>query len=289
MKYSITKLSKFLEEFCEIYKEWERNNRIGYVKKRHREGKMSLKDMLLVVIIFHYAGFMTFKHYYLFGVQQIYRKYFGDIVSYARFVYLKPRLILPLCILFHMLKGKKTGLYFVDSTKMIVSHNKRTGSHKVFKELANMGMSSYGWFYGFKLHMIINEHMQIVAVKITKANVDDRKGLKGIINGFEGFVYGDKGYVGAEIFDFLKNKGITLITKIKRNMTNKLISLSHKMNLRRRSIIESAFNVLKNNMHMEHTRHRSPFNFIVNTISALIAYNFIRCNKRFNYQIGDIL
>ncbi|KJW06627.1 transposase DDE domain protein [Orientia tsutsugamushi str. UT144] len=82
-------------------------------------------------------------------------------------------MLLPLAVLMHYLKGEETGIYYIDSTKLAICHNKRTSSNRVFNRIFKIGKSSYGCFLGFKLHLIINNKEEIMSVKITKGNKSD--------------------------------------------------------------------------------------------------------------------
>ena len=179
---------------------------------------------------------------------------------------------LPLVILIHELKGEQTGVYFIDSTKLQICHNKRTNSNRVFGKKAKIGKSSYGWFMGYKLHLIINQKGEIMAIKITKANKNDLSCAASLDKGLEGKLYGDKGYISKDLFDTLYSSGLRLFTAIRRDMKNHLLEFEDKMYLRKRSLIESVFNVLKNRMNLEHTRHRSPINFLVHIIACIVSY-----------------
>ena len=181
----------------------------------------------------------------------------------------------------HLFKGEKNGTYFIVSTKLQICHNKRTGSNRVFKGLAKLGKSSYGWFMGFKLHIIINSIGEIMAVKITKGNVDDRLPADQLADGLVGKIFGDKGYIDNKLWNKLWKKGLQMIHGIKKNMKNYLLPLQDKLLLRKRSLVEGVFNIMKNVFNLEHTRHRSPVNFLVNTMSCIVDYIF-RCyyNKK---------
>lgn len=276
---NITTIFVFIDDFIKLYQNNSKEvMRIGN-KHRNREGKLSLSEMMTIMICFHFSNFKTFKHYYKYCIGVQYKHLFSDLMSYSRFVKLQPRLMIPITLLLHILRGEETGLYFIDSTKLEICHKKRTSGNKVFKGLAEVGKSSYGWFLGFKLHMVINNKGQIIAVKITKGNVDDREPVEELLKNLKGSAYGDKGYIKHNLFLKLYDKGLKFIYGIRSNMKNRLFTLFDKIMLRKRSLIESAFNILKNQMNLEHTRHRSPVNFLVNTLSCLAAYCFKTTKK----------
>ena len=135
-----------------------------------------------------------------------------------------------------------------------------------------------GWFFGFKLHLVINHKGQLMAVKITPGNVDDRKALLGMVRGLKGKCFADKGYIGKDVFSALWEKGLRLVTGIRKTMKNHLMPYIDKVLLRKRFIIETVFGVLKTDRNLEHSRHRSPTNAFVNIMAALVAYSY-KTNK----------
>ena len=171
------------------------------------------------------------------------------------------------------LLGKCNGLSFIDSTILTVCHVRRISSHRVFRKMAKRGKTSTGWFFGFKLHLVINEKGEILAFMLTAGNVDDRKPVPFLLDGLWGKCIGDKGYLSSKLFEELWEKGVRLITKLRKGMHNKLMSLCDRLLLRRRGLIESVHNKLKNSCQIEHHRHRSPWNFLVNLLSGLIGYS----------------
>ena len=246
----IVELYSVVDNFCKIFMEkWKAKMLSDGVKKRNRLRKMSVSEIMTIVIFFHQSNNRNFKNYYLGLISEHYKNYFPDLLSYPRFLSIMKSILVPLCSFVQSLSGKKTGIYFIDSTLLKACHIKREKQNKVFAKLARKSKSSMGWFFGFKLHIVINDKGEIMAFKITKGNVDDRKPVPFLV------------------------KGLQLVTKIKSDMKNKLMHLVDKILLRKRAIIESVNDQLKNISQIEHTRHRSPWNFACNLIAGLCAYS----------------
>src|SRR5215213_2331240 len=224
--------------------------------------------------LFHLSPYKNFKVFYLYGIGGQYRACFDELPHYDRFVSLMPRLFVPLMVLLHGLSGEQTGVYFVDSTKLAVCHNRRIHRHKVFDGLAARGKTSMGWFYGLKLHFVINHKGQIMALKITPGNTADSTVLDEITRHLAGKLYADKGYIGQDLFKTLWQRGLHLITGIRRDMRNYLMPMADKIMLRKRFVIETVLDTLKSEMGLEHSRHRSPVNAMVHVLSYLVAYAF---------------
>ena len=183
-------------------------------------------------------------------------------------------LFVPLFAFLHHHRGAVTGISYIDSTKIQVCHNKRISRNKVFKNLAKRGKTTAGWFFGFKLHLIVNDRGEILAFQLSQGNVSDVSMLELLSKDISGKLYGDKGYISSEIAKKLLDKGVELFTSLRENMKNKLMHIVDKVYLRKRSIIETINDQLKNISQIEHTRHRSPANFLINLLSGLIAYQF---------------
>ena len=272
MSLSTTTLFCCLDDFAQTFEEWEQHRLIPTGRKRRRSGKLCLGEMVFIMVLFHLSPFKDFKHFWHYGIEQKYRACFGKIPSYGRFVSLMPRLFIPFCVLVHSLAGEQTGIYIADSTRLAVCHNLRISRNRVFEGLAKRGKTTTGWFFGFKLHVVINHKGEIMAVKITPGNTDDRAVLDAMTRELKGKVLADKGYISRKLFSKLWQRGLHLITGIRRNMKNYLMPLLDKLLLRKRFIIETLFDRLKSQMGLEHTRHRSATNAFVHMLSCLTAY-----------------
>ena len=284
MKKDITELFCFIDDFCQIYEKYIKNKLLPSDRIRNKRTKMSLSEMMTIIILFHTSYAKNFKYFYKTYIEYLHKEDFKKPFSYTRFVSLIPRLFLPLSILLHLLSGEKTGIYFIDSTAIAVCNNKRRYSNKTFANLATSSKSSMGYFHGFKLHMIINHKGEFIALQITKGNVDDRKPVKNMTKKLLGKIYADKGYIDQNLFLTLYKRGLKIVHGIKKNMKNKLMSLQEKIMLKKRSLIETVFDYLKNKMDLVHTRHRSPINAFVHILSNLLAYSFKKNKPSLNFD-----
>ena len=204
-------------------------------------------------------------------------------MSYSRFVQLKKEVLTLLTLYLHAHFGECRGISFVDSTRLRVCDNKRISSHRVFAEHAGRSKTSMGWFYGFKLHLIINEKGDVLGFQVSAGNTDDRHPLWELSSdGLFGNLYGDKGYISKDLREFLKAQGINLVYKARKNMKPLELSVSDEVLLKKRTLIESVIKELKTQTVLEHSRHRSFVNFQVNVISALIAYELLETKPSVN-------
>jgi len=272
----ITEIYSLVDEFCKNFEEQTAPFLLG--NKSKRPPKMTTSEVITITLLFHLSGFRTFKHFYLFYVQKHMQSEFPQTVSYNRFVELQQSCLMKMTIFAKTCcLGKCTGINFVDSTPIRVCKNKRITSNKVFKNLAETGKSTTGWFHGFKLHIVINDKGEILSFCITQANVDDREPLKNesFLKAVFGKLYADKGYISQKLQQLLFVDGIHLITNIRNNMKNSLMTIADKILLRKRSVIETVNDELKNICQIEHSRHRSFANFLTNMIAAIAAYSFL--------------
>ena len=272
----ITDIFCIVDEFCSNFHQTTQGFLIG--KKSKRPPTMATSEVITIYLLFHLSGFRCFKHFYIFYVQKHMKNEFPKTVSYNRFVELMQSAIMPMTIFAKTCcLGNCSGISFIDSTPIRVCKNKRIKRNKVFKGFATTGKSTMGWFHGFKLHIIINDKGEIISFAITQANVDDREPLKneGFLKAVFGKLFGDKGYISEKLQKLLFVDGIHLITNVRNNMKNSLMTMSDKILLRKRSIIETVNDELKNICQVEHSRHRSVVNFITNLIAGIIAYHFL--------------
>lgn len=263
--------------YCKFERLCERNSaRLPYQgQAKGYQSRLSISEVMTIVIAFHGSGYRTFKDFYTNKVLPEWRDAFPNLVSYGRFVELMPWSFMALVSFLntHCL-GETTGISFIDSTSVSVCHVKRAKVHKTFKGVAGWGKSSVGWYFGFKLHLIINHQGELLSVALTPGNTDDRKPVPQMTQNLIGKLFGDRGYVSQALFEALFERGLELITKRRKNMKNSLMPLLDKILLRKRPLIETVNGQLKNLCQIEHSRHRSPFNFLVNLVSGLIAYTY---------------
>ena len=268
---SLLELFCEVDDFCQEFEKWLSEKQLMSRKPGPKQ-RLSPSEIMTIVINFHQEGYRDFKHYYLNHVCGHLQTEFPGLVSYNRFVELMHTVLLPLCAYLKTRFGECTGIAFVDSTPLAVCHNRRIDRHKVFADLAARGKTTMGWFYGFKLHLIVNDKGELLAVHLTAGNVDDRKPLDVMSQDLFGKLFGDKGYISQTLFERLFQRGLELITNVRKNMKGSLMKFEDKLLLRKRFIIETINDQLKNISQIEHTRHRKPANFAVNLIAGLIAY-----------------
>ena len=275
----LTEIFYHVDNFCIEYEKQLQKILLKSEKTKLRgpKKKLSSGEIMTIIIYFHHSKFRTFKDYYTF-LKVYHYSAFSAWVSYNRFVEIQKHVLMHLIVFLSIQCSKNaTNISFIDSTSLSVCHNKRIYSHKVFKGIAARGKTSVDWFYGFKLHLVINELGAIVGFHITPGNTSDNNlsVVTKITKNISGKLFGDKGYLSDKLFKTLYKNGIHLITKIKKNMKNKLIDFYDKLLLKKRGVIESVNNLLKNNCMLEHSRHRSVSNFFVNIFSTLNAYSFL--------------
>lgn len=269
---SLLELFVEVDDFHKTFERWAAQQQLPDRGKRGPALSLSASEIMTIVIHFHQAGYRDFKHYYQQHVCEHLVAEFPRLVSYGRFVELMPGVLLVLCAYLQSRFGRCSGIAFVDSTPLAVCHNRRINRNKVFKDLAARGKTTMGWFYGFKLHLIVNELGELLAIHLTPGNVDDRSPLAAMSENLFGKLFGDKGYLSQPLFEKLCERGLELITTVRKNMKGQLMLLSDRLMLRKRFIIETITDQLKNVSQIEHTRHRSPINFAVNLLAGLIAY-----------------
>jgi hypothetical protein len=262
-----------IDDFCLLFEPlWER--KLLETRQRNRPSALCLSEVMTIITLFHASSYRNFKAYYIEHVMKRYAGAFPRLVSYNRFVELMPSALVPLCGYLQSRKGECSGISFIDSTSLKVCHNRRIHSHKVFAGCAQRGKTSVDWFYGFKLHLVINDRGELLSLRLTPGNTDDRRPVPELVKGLFGKLFGDKGYVSQPLFETLYDEGVQLVTKLKRGMRNRLLPLLDKIMLRKRAIIESVNDQLKNISQIEHSRHRSVANCFVNLLGGLVAYTW---------------
>lgn len=273
-----------LELYCSVDDFWQGFGRqwehdllaSGQRRRRQRATALHPSEVMTIVIAFHSSQYRTFKAYYTEHVQPHWQGEFPHLVSYQRFIALLPSILVPLTVYLQTQLGRCTGISFVDSTALHVCHNARIRQHRVFAGRAQRGKTSVGWFFGFKLHLVVNDRGELLAFCLTPGNVDDRRPVPKLLAQVRrrfGKLFGDRGYISQPLAEqLLVEYGVQLITKLRKNMHNRLLDISDKLLLRKRAIIETIYDQLKNICQIEHSRHRSPVNFLVNLVAGLIAY-----------------
>ena len=207
------------DEFCRNFKTSIEAHFIGNAPKR--KPIMAESEVITIMILFHSGQFRNMKHFYLYYIQKHMTGEFPNTVSYNRFTELMQAAVLPMTIFLKTCcLGECSGISFVDSTPIRVCKNKRISRNKVFKGIAELGKSTMGFFFGFKLHLIVNDKGDILNFVITQGNVDDRQPLKyeRFMQAITGKLYGDKGYLSKELTSMLFVDGLHLITRDRKSV-----------------------------------------------------------------------
>ena len=268
-----------LELFCDIDDFWQdfapnwQQLLLENGHQRQRAGRMSMSEMMTIVVHFHQQRYRDFKTYYTEYVAVHLRREFPQQVSYSRFIQLLPRILVALCAYLRHCYGRCSGIGFIDSTALAVCHNRRINQHRVFDGVAQRGRTSVDWFFGFKLHLVVNDRGELLSCCVTAGNVDDRRPVPRLVRQLWGKLFGDKGYLSKPLADqLMEDQALEFITKVRSNMKPSVTAAFDRFLLRKRAIVESIYDQLKNISQIEHTRHRSLVGFMINVLGGLIAY-----------------
>jgi len=166
----VTQIFCDVDDFCSSWERfWAETPQLpSMISERRNKSRMHLSEVMTILIAFHGSGYRTFKQFYTLQVLPHWRKAFPNLVSYTRFIELMPWSLMLLCCFLHTRTGEMTGISFIDSTPITVCHRCRASSHKVFEGLVKWGKNSVGWYFGFKLHLVINEYGELLAFKLTE-------------------------------------------------------------------------------------------------------------------------
>ena len=272
---SVEELFCSVDDFCQVFeRQWQSQLISHNLQVRKRKRSLCLSEVMTILIGFHQSYYRNFKSYYLEQVQTQWQSHFPKLVSYNRFIEWIPDTLIPLCGYLRSCFGTCTGISFMDSTCLKVCHNRRINQHKVFKDVAARGKTSVDWFFGLKLHLVINDKGELLNFQVTPGNVDDRKPVPDLLQHlFPAKCLLIRVTSPKKLFEELMNSvGVQVVTKLKRNMKQRLMSLGDRLLLRKRAVVETVIDQLKNISQIEHSRHRSPVNCFVNILCGLIAY-----------------
>jgi len=264
------------DDFCQAYSShWEaRLLRQGTqaTKKRGPQAGLTDSEIMTILVLHHSSHFRHFKAFYEGVVLTLLRSAFPKAPCYARFIAVTDHAWVPLTVFLLSRMGRRTGIYYIDSTPLAVCHTRRIGRHKVFAGLAARGKTSIGWFFGLKLHLVFNHERQIVALKLTPGNVNDTTPVPELTKDLIGKLFGDKGYVGKELAQRLLRRGLALMTRVRRNMKRLPVSFLDKALLNGRQIVETIIGHIKEFSSRRLPKHRSVLNAFTHLVAALVAY-----------------
>jgi hypothetical protein len=235
---------------------------------------LTISEVLTILISFYGDSYDCFKHYYKEVILESHKEDF-KLVSYEHFTKLTGQALPFLTVLMNNLLEQCNGISCIDSTSIAVCKNYRIYSHKVFAGFAARSKTTKGWFYGLKLHLIINSAGGLVKASFSSGNKDDRKHFRSMTEGIFGKIFGDRGYLSKELFNDLWSQGIELVTGLKKGMKNYLMPITDKLFLLKRVLIETVIGRIKLLNKFEHSRHRSPVNAFSHMIACLINYQLL--------------
>jgi len=273
-----------VDDFCKAFQAEFEARMIGCGRgSRGPESGLCDSEIITLLLVLHSSGFKYLKTFYNGPWGEALQRYFPGMPCYERFVALQKRVFMPLTLFMFSKLGKKTGIYYIDSTALPVCHNKRIRRHKTFAGLAERGKTTMGWFFGFKLHLVFNELNEIVALKMTPGNVSDTAPVPSLTKDLIGKLFGDKGYIGKKLAEELLRRGLALFTRVRKNMKSLPISMLDKALLNGRNMAETIIGKIKAFSSLNLPKHRLPINGFLHILAAVTAYqiNPIKPNHDF--------
>jgi len=275
-----------VDDFCKAFDPWFRSQQLeaGARAPRGPKSKLADSEIITLLLILHNSGSKYLKSFYNNFALELLKPYFPGMPCYEHFVELQKRVLVPLTYFLMLNMGEKTGIYYIDSTPLAVCHNLRISRHKTFKGLASRGKSSTGWFFGFKLHLVFNDLHEIVNFKLTPGNVHDTQPVETLTKNLFGKIFGDKGYMSQKLSTSLLSRGLTLFTRVRKNMKSLPISMTDKLLLNARNMAETIIGHIKACSSLNIPKHRSPINALIHIIVAITSYQLDPIKPKINQK-----
>jgi Transposase DDE domain len=262
-----------VDDFCKAFQDAFESHFIGNGRgSRGPAPGLADAEIITLLLVLHSSGFKSWKNFYNSPMGEVLRRYFPGMPCYERFIVLQQRALIPLMAFLFSKLGKKTGLYYIDSTALPVCHNRRIGRHKAFAGLAARGKTSMGWFFGFKLPLVFHDLHEIAALKLTPGHVSDTAPVPALTKDLIGKLFGDKGYISKKLAGELLRRGLTLFTRVRKNRKSLPISMIDKMLLNGRHMAETIIGSSKGRSSLNLPKHRLPSNAFLHILAAMVAY-----------------
>lgn len=280
------------ETYCIIANLTSLIDKKNQIPKVGRKKKLSRSELLTIAIIKQKLGIETNKQLY-FLIKKYMKKDFSEMPSYQQFCAGLESNFWHLGIINSILaeinKQKQSEFYVIDSTPLPLCSVGYRFRSRLGKGFASSGKNMNGWYFGFKLHLIINKNMDIVSFKFTNGSTSDIAALDTkMVAGIAGYLIGDKGYLGLKKAKELKICNITLITKGRKNMKKTPISKNILKMLKRRQIVETSFSILKDRLQIINKKARSITSFFSQALSAILAYTLGNNNRFLRLGLSDL-
>jgi hypothetical protein len=274
----LTKLYCFIDDFIKTLMKLPTGEVIakGWKGKRGPERRLSLQEVITLNIMRFYIKVNDLKAFHRLASQS-YREYFPKLPNYENFLKASnkslPAFVVLLWYLLFLNRGMKYGgIFFMDSTALSVCDNHYISSHKVAKGFAARGKTTKGWFYGFKLHGVCDAMGNLLQVAFTSGNVNDSLMVEKLTEMLDGLYVADAGYLlKAETFKALFEKHKRVMAAARKNM-KRLMTAEQKVLLRKRSIIETTWDVLKERFELVYHLARKMDGLFRHYCSSLISF-----------------
>jgi Transposase DDE domain len=271
-----------VDDFCQTFEaQWQTYLLDSGAAPRGPQPGLSVSEIITLLLVLHSGGFKYLKNFYQGFAMPLLRPYFPGMPCYEQFVTVQKRALVPLMFFLLSRLGKKTGIYYIDSTALPVCDNHRIQRHKTFAGLAARGKTSMGWFFGFKLPLVFNDLNEIVACKLTPGQVHDTQPVPQLTKNLLGKLFGDKGYIGKTLAEKLLRRGLALFTRVRKNMKALPLTMPDKLLLNARNRAETIIGSIKQFSALNLPKHRLPLNAFLHILAALTAYQINPIKPKF--------
>jgi len=278
----LTEILCEVDDFCQAFEAPEKAYLLGSgVAPRGPKRGLSVSEIITLLLVLHSSQFKYLKNFYQGFALPLLRQYFPALPCYEQLVTIQKQAFVPLMFFLLSRMGKKTGIYYIDSTALPVCDNHRIHRHQTFAGLAARGKTSMGWFFGFKLHLVFNHLNQIVALKLTPGNVHDTAPVEQLTQTLTGKLFGDKGYLGKKLAAALLKPGLALLTRVRKHMKALPLTPIDKILLNARNMAETIIGRIKEFSSLNLPKHRLPLNAFLHILAAITAYQINPIKPKF--------